>query len=69
VKQEQRLLTTALTNISKENKPTEGTHSVVVDEKFVLRIPENIDEAGAALYYVQESQLVTIKSLESKSRG
>jgi hypothetical protein len=54
VKQEQRLLTTALTNISKENKPTEVPTSVVVDEKFV---PENIDEAGAALYYVQESQL------------
>jgi hypothetical protein len=48
VKQEQRLLTTAPTNISKENKPTEVPTSVVVDEKFVLRIPENIDEAGAA---------------------
>jgi uncharacterized zinc-type alcohol dehydrogenase-like protein len=36
---------------------TEVPTSVVVDEKFV---PENIDEASAALHYVQESQLVTI---------
>jgi D-arabinose 1-dehydrogenase-like Zn-dependent alcohol dehydrogenase len=38
-----------------EGKQTYGGYStsVVVDEKFVLRIPENLDEAATA-YYAQE---------------
>jgi uncharacterized zinc-type alcohol dehydrogenase-like protein len=52
-----------------EGKQTYGGYStsVVVDEKFVLRIPENLDEATAPLL-CRSYYMVTTTSLERKKR-
>jgi uncharacterized zinc-type alcohol dehydrogenase-like protein len=51
-----------------EGKQTYGGYStsVVVDEKFVLRIPENLDEAATAPLLRRSYYMVTTTSLERK---
>jgi uncharacterized zinc-type alcohol dehydrogenase-like protein len=54
-----------------EGKQTYGGYStsVVVDEKFVLRIPENLDEASNRTAIMRRSYyMVTTTSLERKKR-
>jgi uncharacterized zinc-type alcohol dehydrogenase-like protein len=53
-----------------EGKQTYGGYStsVVVDEKFVLRIPENLDEAATAPLLCAGVTMVTTTSLERKRR-
>jgi uncharacterized zinc-type alcohol dehydrogenase-like protein len=51
-----------------EGKQTYGGYStsVVVDEKFVLRIPENLDEASNRTAIMRRSYYMVTTSLERK---